>query len=350
MPTRFAALSVLAIFSVALPLACHAAPPAPVVVQGLGDIMSAALGSILSAGSGMTGDLVGMGKAFLAFAVLIEIFLLIAGYLIEPGVQELMASGLLLFVRTAIPAYLILNWPTPLLAMEKFFTNEVFAVLGVGSAKTIFENGMDTLLPAIGKFMLPFPSSGDIVTLKFWDIPGNTVTYLMDLVGVALVDFLVLVFVGGATAFLILGFLIAMYGPQILILMGLIFGPMLVAWMPFRAASWIARGWYKYMLASCMALIVGAALASVFISAFAFLATHFQTAISGQQTAASILTLLVFLVPLTAIMLFMVHLVFNFESIAESMSGATGTGGHHNAARLTGSVAGMGTRALSGLG
>lgn len=345
-----AALIALAVFSVAFPATCHAAAPALNNLGGLGGVIGAILNPILAAAAGMSGGLANMGKTFLEFAILVELFLLLVGYLIEPGIQELMASAAALFMRIAIPLYLLLAWPTPLLGMEKFFTQEVFSVFGIGSAETLLEHAMNTLLPAIGKFMVPYPSAGHIVTVKFWDIPGRTVEYIMDLLAVTLVDILVLVLVGGATALMILGFLIALYGPQIMLGIGMIFGPILVAWAPFRAMSWLARGWYKYMVACAMALIVGAALASIFVTSFVFIADHFQQATSGVSTASAILALLVFLAPLTAIMLFMVHLIFNFESVAESMSGATGTGGHHNAARMVGSVGGMGVRALSGMG
>ena len=310
--------------------------------------LNTVLGPVLVAGQSMTGDLVGLGKSFLAFAIVVEFFLLVVGYLIESGVQESMSGMASLIMRASIPAYLLASWPAPLVHAEGFFSQQVFSAFGIGSVSTMLGSALTQLMHSFGGFVVSFPQS-HLLTAKVWDIPARAYIYIGKVFDVLFFDSMVLFFVGGACVLLLVGFFFALYGPIIFITLGLVFGPILVCWLPFRPLRWIARSWAMFMAASMVALIVGAALVSILITAIGAIANQFASVVAGSHGAIPALqALVVFMVPTVAIVLFMAHLVFGFEHIAEGLTGGA-TSSSHNAARTMGRVAGIGGRVVAGM-
>jgi len=310
----------------------QAAPPTS--LQTMSDL-NTVIGPIIRAANGMTGSLVGLGESFLAFAVLVELFMMVVTYFIEPGVQELMVKAAILGLKVAAPLALLLAWPTPIVKASQFFSQTVFSVFGVGSSTTLMSNAITQLMQSFGQMLIPLPTSSHIWTWKLWDIPEAAGSFIGSLFMAIGADIILLFIVGGATVLLVIAFFMALYGPLLFIALGLIFGPILLCWLPMTSMSWLAKRWIKFMIASYMALIVGAAIAGIFVTAIGAIAHSYALVTNGISSVPVAVThMMIFMVPVVAIILFMFQFILQFERIAEALTGGKSSSKHNAASTM----------------
>ncbi len=162
-------------------------------------------------------------------------------------------------------------------------------------------------------------------TLEFLKNPAAS---MGDIIFGGLTDFLLrglLTIVGMG---LILAMLFALYSPLIMLQLGVIFGPILICWLPFRPMENLARQWFRFMLTSGMSLLVGVMLVLICAGSI----DVFVSSISSVQSAdlpwfmQIVAKFSAFIAAATA-MLFMAAMMFRADNIAAALIGGMTEGG-----------------------
>lgn len=120
----------------------------------------------------------------------------------------------------------------------------------------------------------------------------------------------------------------ALYGPLLALHLGIIFGPLLIAWMPFGPTAHLARNWLQFMLSQGFALIVGITIAMIAVSSIeAF--TDSMTLMGRdpnmplhQELAAKIGGFMAS----AAVIVFVAFMLFRADDLAAAMIGGGGAG------------------------
>lgn len=120
----------------------------------------------------------------------------------------------------------------------------------------------------------------------------------------------------------------ALYGPLLALHVGIIFGPLLIAWMPFGPTAHLARNWLQFMLSQGFALVVGITIAMIAVSSIeAF--TDSMTLMSrdpnlplAQELAAKIGGFMAS----AAVIVFTAFMLFRADDLAAAMIGGGGAG------------------------
>lgn len=120
----------------------------------------------------------------------------------------------------------------------------------------------------------------------------------------------------------------ALYGPLLALHLGIIFGPLLIAWMPFGPTAHLARNWLQFMLSQGFALVVGITIAMIAVSSIeAFtdsmaLMSRDPNLPLAQELAAKIGGFMAS----AAVIVFVAFMLFRADDIAAAMIGGGGAG------------------------
>ncbi len=120
----------------------------------------------------------------------------------------------------------------------------------------------------------------------------------------------------------------ALYGPLLALHIGIIFGPLLIAWMPFSPMSHLARNWLQFMLSQGFALVVGITIAMIAVNSIEVF-TDSIAAMSRdpdvplmQEIAAKIGAFMAS----AAVIVFVAFMLFRADDLAAAMIGGGGAG------------------------
>lgn len=120
----------------------------------------------------------------------------------------------------------------------------------------------------------------------------------------------------------------ALYGPLLALHLGIIFGPLLIAWMPFGPTSHLARNWLQFMLSQGFALVVGITIAMIAVSSIETFTdtmakmSHDPNMPLAQELAAKIGGFMAS----AAVIIFTAFMLFRADDIAAAMIGGGGAG------------------------
>jgi hypothetical protein len=246
-----------------------------------------------------------MGETFLAAAIVLELFTIMLQYLAKGGVQDLMGKLFALLTVSAVPLALIHSWPEAPNLLLQWLKSDVPQALHLTSGAGSVGGAMKSVTQAVSKVGLPAGS--------WW---GAEII-------VAIENALVQMLLFWPTVLLQLAMLFALEGPMVMLYIGVIFGPILIAWMPWQPASNLAMSWFRYMISLCFAYAIGLVLAVVMST----VAVKLGTSIS-QETGGALAYGMIFviLVPIVLIMLLMTYFMLKIESIAGAMVGGPSLG------------------------
>lgn len=120
----------------------------------------------------------------------------------------------------------------------------------------------------------------------------------------------------------------ALYGPLLALHIGIIFGPLLLAWMPFGPTAHLARNWLQFMLSQGFALVVGITIAMISVASIESF-TDTMTLMNRdpnmpfvQEIAAQIGGFMAS----AAVIIFTAFMLFRADDIAAAMIGGGGAG------------------------
>lgn len=264
-----------------------------------------------------------MGETFLSVAIVLELFSIMLQYLAKGGVQDLMGKLFALLTVSAVPLALIHSWPEAPNLLLQWLKTDVPQALHMAHGAGSVGDAIKSVTQAVSKVGLP-PGSG----------------WVSDIV-VAIENALVQMLLFWPTVLLELAILFSLEGPMVMLYIGIIFGPILIAWMPWQPASNLGMSWFRYMISLCFAYAIGLVLAMVMSSVAVKLGTSISQETGGAWAHGMIF---VVLVPIVLIMLLMTYFMLKVESIAGAMVGGPALG-HGGGMFFAGAAA---AKALSG--
>ncbi|AAZ97770.1 hypothetical protein Tbd_1817 [Thiobacillus denitrificans ATCC 25259] len=237
--------------------------------MALGDI-SGLLSPLIEHAAAMSSAYVPLGKTFLALAVSMSAIFAIYEWWLGGGASDALArltrAGLIL----TIPLTLLFGWDGYMKTLTEFFSKEltapIVAVDGSGSGPEAVKNAITKLSQSM------FPNSRTVDERSTWEQVRDFITSEESIGGAVLSSLTAALF--ELLLFLIalvvsLALIYALYGPLLALQLGVIFGPLLIAWMPFQPLSHLARNWLTFMLAQGFALVVGVTVAILGANAIA---------------------------------------------------------------------------------
>lgn len=294
---------------------------------GFGDI-AAIIESPINKAVLLTDAFVPMSHVFLSLSVCIAATFAIYEWWLDgasAGVARLVRAGFGLMFAL----YLLVggNWIETSKTIANFFANELPAPILKADGSS---SGADSIRQAINKLsasMFPGERNQDerSVLQKASDIldkgPAEYVGSKLTEAFVQLILFALHVVISAALVF-------AMYGPLLALHVGLVFGPLLIAWLPWRPMSHLAKNWFQFILATGFAIPVGVFLASLCSSSIAEFSD--QMATIGRDPSISfheeLMIKLGGLATVGAAGLFMAWQLFKADNIAAAMIGGGGAG------------------------
>jgi len=343
-----------------------------------GDI-SALLKPMFDTAQGYGGALVPLGKTLLSLAFILTVGNELLAFWVGGGAQKFLGKMLRLAIVTSIPVAALASWSNGPMngAFVHFFTSEIPAALkgaapGGGAFDTISNSitSMFSALPSIGGSdtqttagggttspatpaqcldvnggLHPMPSSGTC--------PGGTTStstsgtapdghgwmYAISHLGETLATLIVWMFLGVPVLILGVAMLFALYGPLLMLQIGIVFGPVLIAWLPFEPLANLATNWLRYMITMGVSFAVGILMSLIGTATLQAFTTTF-----GTMSGLSLSTFGAFIGGILASMaaiLFLAYMMFKVESIGSALVGGPSVGG---GAGFLGMAAGMAMR------
>lgn len=290
------------------------APDVPTVLapaQGLAEIANA-LNPLFEAAGDMMGLLIPVGFTFLALALVLETFSLVTQFWIKGGASDAVAAIFRMLLVTSIPFAMLTSWPELPNLLLGGFTSEITGVVTKhsGDAAAQISTSITNVSTAITKGMVNAQDpSGNVIVKALLDLLLAIVTFL------PLVAFIV------ATLF-------ALFGPLVLLYVGVIVGPLLVPWMAWRPMESLAQKWFSFMLSSGMAFVVGIIMATLVAKGFEKYGELIGN-MANEGAVSGAMALVTGMIPMAGLLLFCGYLMLKCESIGSALVGghAIGAGG-----------------------
>lgn len=297
--------------------------------MAIGDI-AGLLDPLIESAQAMHTVFIPLARTMLALAFTLAVaFAVYQWWLGEAGaaLSRLVRAGLIM----TIPLTLLVgdNWRQTMDTATQFFSAEMTQpILGTTGAKS----GTDAIAATITELSLAmFPnarkpderSALDKIRefINSDESIGSMVFSGLTQAVIELVLFLLALVMSVALIF-------ALYGPLVALHIGVIFGPLLLAWMPFGPMSHLARNWLTFMISQGFALVVGIAIAMLAVGSIASF-TDSMTAMANDATlplAQEIAAKLGGFMASAAVIVFVAFMLFRADDIAAAMIGGGGAG------------------------
>jgi len=290
-----------------------------------------AINPMFAAANAYADKLKPMGMVFLGVAFALEMMMMTFAYWMKGGAQDFMAGLVRLLILTSIPFALLSSWPELPNHITTFFQTELTSVFTgadgqsvshqVGTALTkILDAGMSVVNNAGSGMDQPDPATTQAAAGGTWSkIWGamettyhpswNPLIFLSRIIA-SMAMLVVVTLLGVALTF-------AMFGPFLMLKLGVIFGPILVPWLVFKPMSDLAGRWFSFMLTMGLAFAVGICLASIAATGMEGVAAAMASATNTSDALAALASV----VPMMICLLFIAFVIPKCEHIAAAMIG-----------------------------
>lgn len=289
---------------------------------------------------GMQGGLVPTGQKLLGVALLLTVFNDVYQWWIKGDTTEFIARGVRLFVITSIPASLLLAegaWVSANQTIVGFFQHGVTEALGAASGADLAGVIKGTVKSIVDSVNVAQPAS---TTTFSWLNPSlwiDAAAETFSSLGGLFIEMVLKVIVFIGVAAMMLGMLVAGYVPLVALQIGIIVGPILIAWLPFQPMSNYAHTWLKFMIVNAMTIVVAtilllmtqAAVGSITSILSEMLADGAMT--GGLGAMASAFTVCV-------VLLFVAYMLFQADEIAGGLIGHSSVGGGFMGRAISGAI------------
>ncbi len=168
------------------------------------------------------------------------------------------------FIFTLIPLSLLHgdNWISAAGGLAGFFQQELITPLLERSGQQGSGGGAELVKTLITKISNSIwadaenitEKSGWDKTLEFLENPANSMGSV--LFG-SLTDLFLRMMLTVAGLGLIVVILVALYGPIFALQVGIVIGPLLICWLPFKPLSNLPKNWFRFMLTTGISLVIG---------------------------------------------------------------------------------------------
>lgn len=300
--------------------------------ESLGVLLSS-LDQLVSGASKYHMALVPTGRTFLGVAITLTLLNDWYQFWIKGDAQEMVARMFRLFVVASIPITIMAagnNWDTFNNKLVSFFqsgvTNEITKA-GGGSASDTISGTLQKMVDAVSVKPKPPQDSGgfDILDPDTW-VPsiGDSISNAFSTMGVFITELVLKLIVWIGIALMALGMIVAGYIPLVALQVGVILGPLLVAWLPFEPMANYAHTWLKFMIVNAITFVVAITLLTI--------AAGTISSISGIVTSmfedgAGLAGYMAGVFITLAVMIFIAYMLFQSDDIAGGLIGHSSVGG-----------------------
>lgn len=298
--------------------------------MALGDV-AGLLEPLITTAEGMGGAFVPIGRVLLALSVTMALTLSVYDWwtgAVSGAVSRAVRAGIIL----TIPLYLLSgnNWQTDMKIFTKFFTSDLTAPV---LASTNSSSGPEAIRNTITKISTSmFPNTRQPEDNRStWEKVREFLVSEQTIGGAvfsALTEafFELLLFI--ISVILVIALIAALYGPLLAFQIGVILGPLLLAWLPFQPMAHLSRNWLQFMLSQGFALVVGITLAVIAASSIEAY-TDAMALMGGDPSLPWYEELAAqaggFMAS-SAVILFVAFMLFRADDIAAAMIGGGGAG------------------------
>lgn len=302
---------------------------------------------VLKQADSLGGSLIGTGMTLLTFSFLAAV--VTAGYrnlLGNGGVESVLTDVVRATILGVIALALLNNWAAASQAIPGWFKSDVIAKLtastdpasAISQFYAVFaemfremtawiETGAKPCSESEGGLMASLQSLFDTITLKtFMDVIRLYVSLAIA----------ILIIIIPLTAFsaLLLGVL---FGNALIMKIGIIFGPLAIAFIPYAPMSWLAMSWLRFMITTGLTLAIAYLVTSILATA---MLPVFQTMLKTGVNSQGIGLATIFMgASIALILVFGCILLLKVDDIAQGIVGGGGSGGG-------GAIAGAALRSL----
>lgn len=299
-----------------------------------GDLLSVTIGQLLASLQSMVGTFSGLGLTFLSMAVVLTLFSGIYAWWLSGSIQDLVANGVRMLIIIAPLLILFSGWDGYMKTFQGFFYNELPAHLGMtgGSPEAIVGASVQQVMDAV-----KFPETTAAGEDEGW---LSSVTAAFSMKSFYSLILTTLIFI--LNVLLIFAMIFAVFMPVAGLYIGAIFGPLVLAWMPWKPLADMSARWTGFMIANGITFVV----ALVIIKALGVTVATIATQLAGmadESALGGIAGYVVSLVALLAIYIFAVNLLLQANNMAQGMTGGATVGeGLFGSLAAAGAAAGMG--------
>ncbi len=301
--------------------------------MALGDV-AGLLEPLITTAEGMGGAFVPIGRVLLALAVTLALAFAVYDWWmgsVSGAVSRAVRAGIIL----TIPLYLLSgsNWQTDMKIFTKFFASDLTAPV---LAATNSNSGVRAIRNTITKISTSmFPNTRQAEDNRSaWEKVRDFITSEQTVGGAvfsALTEAFFELLLFFISAFLVVALIAALYGPLLAFQIGVILGPLLLAWLPFQPMAHLSRNWLQFMLSQGFALVVGITIA-VIAAASIENYTNSMALMGGDPSLPwyeELAAKLGGFMASSAVILFVAWMLFRADDIAAALigGGGAGTGG-----------------------
>lgn len=273
------------------------------------------IGQFLQALQEMAGMFAGLGMTFLSLAVILTLFSGIYAWWLSGSIQDLVANGVRMLIVIAPLLILFNGWDSYMNTFGDFFYTELPSHLGVAgsSPEAVVGNAIKQIQDAV-KFPEPQPGKSSFlgVTLPDFSMAG-------------FYSLVVWVFVFILNALLIFAIIFAVFMPIAGLYIGTIFGPLILAWLPWKPLADMSARWFGFMIANGITFVVALVILKAMTGALTAMSTQ-MVGMAADGFGSGLAGYVVVLVALLAIYLFAANLLLQANNMAQGMTGGATVG------------------------
>lgn len=290
---------------------------------------------VLKQADSLGGALIGSGMTLLTFSFLAAT--VTAGYrnlMRNGGAESVLTDVFRAMILGVIALALLNNWAAASQAIPAWFKSDVISKLtastdpasAIGQFYAVFaemfremtawiETGAKPCSESEGGMMASLQSLFDTITLKtFMDVIRLYVSLAIA----------ILIIIIPLTAFsaLLLGVL---FGNALIMKIGIIFGPLAIAFIPYAPMAWLATSWLRFMITTGLTLAIAYLVTSILATA---MLPVFQTLLKTGVNSQGIGLATIFMgASIALILVFGCILLLKVDDIAQGLVGGGGAGG-----------------------
>lgn len=292
------------------------------------------LDPLIETAAGMSDVFVPIGRVLLALSVILSLLFAVYDWwmgAVSGAVARAVRAGLIL----TVPLFLLSgdNWTGSMKTFSNFFSSELTAPVLKSGGHANGPEAIKETITRISKSMFPNTRQAED-NRSTWEKVREFLVSEQTIGGAVFSAFTeaffeLLLFI--ISAVLVVALIAALFGPLLALQIGVIFGPLLLAWMPFQPLAHLTRNWFQFMLSQGFALVVGitmAVIAAASIEAY----TNSMALMGGDPSLPwyeELAAKLGGFMASSAVILFVAFMLFRADDIAAAMigGGGAGTGG-----------------------
>jgi hypothetical protein len=279
------------------------------------NLLDVSVGELLRSLHSMAGIFSGTGMTFLVLAFTLSVVGGVYNWWTSGSIQDLVSNGVRMIILMAPLLVLLNGWGSYMGSFVKFFHTGLPAVVGVPG---------DTPEAIVGKTIqglqkaVQFNNTAD--TKKEW---YDRISDFFSLANVFSALIWILVFV--LNALLAFAMIFAVFMPVAAMSIGVIFGPLILAWLPWRPLADMSSRWLGFMIANGITFVVAIVIMKALGVSIENMTMQLVKVTSSSKLIGTIGYLFT-MMALVAIYIFATNLLLQANNIAQGMTGGATVG------------------------